>query len=210
MNNLNSVTTEQQWLNQFDSIETPNVSNSSEEKFTKKGKYGDYNVEVLSYTNEEGLPEYEVIVSYEGSLKSSVVSEDQLTYCIDGLIECVDDMIEEEFVSKPQTHNRVMNNQPMDLQMISYLQSKVTKVTKRIIDLEEILFTFRDSEKGLSLPDVVTSQAVPNIPHWESELEFHKYKLEWLESQIYYFGEDKRKEESLQRSIEFLKQRGEY
>jgi hypothetical protein len=103
-----------------------------------------------------------------------------------------------------------MNKEQMDLQMISYLQSKVTKVTKGIIDLEEILFTFKDSEKGLSLPDVVTSQAVPNIPHWESELELLKYKLEWLESQIYYFGKDARQKESLKQSIEFLKQRGEY
>jgi predicted nucleic acid-binding Zn-ribbon protein len=103
-----------------------------------------------------------------------------------------------------------MNKEQMDLQMISYLQSKVTKVTKRITDLEGTISTFKDSEKVSTLPDVVTSQAVPNIPHWESELVFLNYKLEWLESQIYYFGEDARQKESLQRSIEFLKQRGEY
>ena len=103
-----------------------------------------------------------------------------------------------------------MNKEQMDLQMISYLQSKVTKVTERITDLEGTISTFKDSEYVSTLPDVLTSQAVPNIPHWESEVELLKYKLEWLESQIYYFGEDKRKEESLQRSIEFLKQRGEY
>jgi FtsZ-binding cell division protein ZapB len=103
-----------------------------------------------------------------------------------------------------------MNKEQMDLQMISYLQSKVTKVIKRITDLEGTISTFKDSEKVSSLPDVVTSQAVPTIPHWESEVELLKYKLEWLESQIYYFGEDARQKESLQRSIEFLKQRGEY
>jgi len=103
-----------------------------------------------------------------------------------------------------------MNKEQMDLQMISYLQSKVTKVTKRITDLEGTLSTFKDSDKVSTLPDVLTSQAVPSIPHWESELKFHRYKLEWLESQIYYFEKDKRDKESLQRSIEFLKQRGEY
>jgi hypothetical protein len=103
-----------------------------------------------------------------------------------------------------------MNKEQMDLQMISYLQSKVTKVTKRITDLEGTISTFKDSEKVSTLSDVLTSQAVPNIPHWESEVELLKYKLEWLESQIYYFGEDARQKESLQRSIEFLKQRGEY
>jgi len=103
-----------------------------------------------------------------------------------------------------------MNKEQMDLQMMEYLQSEKSKVIRGITDLEGTISTFKDSEKVSSLPDVVTSQAVPNIPHWESEVELLKYKLEWLESQIYYFGEDKRKEESLQRSIEFLKQRGEY
>ena len=103
-----------------------------------------------------------------------------------------------------------MNKEQMDLQMMEYLQSEKTKVIRGITDLEGTISTFKDSEKVSSLPDVVTSQAVPNIPHWESELVFLNYKLEWLESQIYYFGEDARQKESLQRSIEFLKQRGEY
>ena len=103
-----------------------------------------------------------------------------------------------------------MNKEQMDLQMMEYLQSEKSKVIRGITDLEGTISTFKDSEKVLSLPDVVTSQAVPNIPHWESEVELLKYKLEWLESQIYYFGEDARQKESLQRTIEFLKQRGEY
>jgi len=103
-----------------------------------------------------------------------------------------------------------MNKEQMDLQMISYLQSEKTNVIKGITDLEGILSTFKDSEKVSTLSDVLTSQAVPNIPHWESQLELLNYKLEWLESQIYYFGEDARAKESLQRSIEFLKGRGEY
>jgi hypothetical protein len=103
-----------------------------------------------------------------------------------------------------------MNKEQMDLQMMEYLQSENTKVFRGITDLEGTISTFKDSEKVSSLPDVVTSQAVPNIPHWESEVKLLKYKLEWLESQIYYFGEDARQKESLQRSIEFLKQRGEY
>lgn len=103
-----------------------------------------------------------------------------------------------------------MNKEQMDLQMISYLQSEEHSVKRSISDLEGTISTFKDSDKVSSLPDVVTSQAVPNIPHWESELELLHYKLEWLESQIYYFGEDARQKESLQRSIEFLKQRGEY
>ena len=103
-----------------------------------------------------------------------------------------------------------MNKEQMDLQMMEYLQSEKTKVIRGITDLEGTISTFKDSEKVSSLPDVVTSQAVPNIPYWESEVELLKYKLEWLESQIYYFGKDARQKESLQRSIEFLKQRGEY
>jgi len=103
-----------------------------------------------------------------------------------------------------------MNKEQMDLQMMEYLQSEKSKVIRGITDLEGTISTFKDSEKVSSLPDVVTSQAVPNIPHWESEVELLKYKLEWLESQIYYFGEDARQKESLQRTIEFLKQRGEY
>jgi hypothetical protein len=196
--------------NQTNGVVNQTNQNVTTENFKRKGIYGDYNVEVLSYTNEEGLPEYEVIVSYGDSLKSSVVSEDQLTYCIDGLIECVDDMIEEEFIGKPQTHNKVMNKEQMDLQMIEYLKSEERSVKRSISDLEGTISRFKDSEYVSTLPDVLTSQVVPNIPQFESQLELLKYKLEWLESQIYYFGTDKRMEESLQRNIEFLKQRGEY
>jgi hypothetical protein len=103
-----------------------------------------------------------------------------------------------------------MNKEQMDLKMIEYLKSEEHSVKRSISDLEGTISTFKDSDKVSTLPDVVTSQAVPSIPHWESELELLKYKLEWLESQIYYFGEDARQKESLQRSIEFLKQRGEY
>lgn len=103
-----------------------------------------------------------------------------------------------------------MNKEQMDLQMISYLKSEEHSVKRGISDLEGTISRFKDSEYVSTLPDVLTSQAVPNIPQFESQLELLKYKLEWLESQIYYFGEDARKKESLQRNIEFLKERGEY
>lgn len=97
MNNLNSVTTEQQWLNQFDSIETPNVSNSYEEKFTKKGKYGEYNVEVLHYTlTEEGRDECEVVVNFNGNVKSEVTLPEYLNNCIEYCIDGMDGLLEDE------------------------------------------------------------------------------------------------------------------
>ena len=96
----------------------------------------------------------------------------------------------------------------MDLQMISYLKSEEHSVKRAISDSEQLLSNLSDVKH--TLEDDVLAQALSAVPHWESELEFLRYKLEWLESQIYYFGTDKRMEESLQRNIEFLKQRGEY
>jgi len=93
----NSVTTEQEWLNQFDSIETPNVSNSYEEKFTKKGKYGEYNVEVLHYTLiEEGRDECEVVVNFNGNVKSEVTLPEYLNNCIEYCIDGMDGLLEDE------------------------------------------------------------------------------------------------------------------
>jgi hypothetical protein len=103
-----------------------------------------------------------------------------------------------------------MNKEQMDLKMIEYLQTEETSVKRSISDLEGTISTFKDSDKVSSLPDVVTSQAVPNIPHWESELELLHYKLEWLESQIYYFGEDARQKESLKQCVEELKKSGKW
>ena len=101
-----------------------------------------------------------------------------------------------------------MNKEQMDLKMIEYLQTEETSVKRGISDLEGTISRFKDSEYVSTLPEVLTSQAVPNIPQFESQLELLKYKLEWLESQIYYFGEDARQKESLKRCVEELKQSG--
>lgn len=81
-----------------------------------------------------------------------------------------------------------MNKKQLDSQMMDYLQREERMVKGWVSDLESLLSTFKDSEKVSNLPNEVTSQALPSIPHWELELEFHNYKLEWLKSQINLFN----------------------
>jgi len=69
---------------------------NKEQKFTKKGKFGDYNVEVLECLSEKGYKQYEVVVSFEDSMKSEIVWPQYLNNCIDMCIDWVDNIIIEK------------------------------------------------------------------------------------------------------------------